>query len=120
MIIQILLLLLIHWFADFIMQTDKQAKGKSKNIKDLINHTITYSIVMTIGFIMININMIPIYLFILFGVTMFISHTIIDYVTSRINSKLWSEGRTHDFFVSIGFDQFLHQLIIIGFLYLML
>lgn len=33
-----------------------------------------------------------------------------DYFTSRLNSKLWAQGRTHDFFVAVGFDQVLHYI----------
>ncbi len=63
-----------------------------------------------------------------FMVITFIAHTVIDYFTSRLNSKLWAraeywrkrtetdspgypelQGRfVHRFFVSIGFDQLLH------------
>jgi hypothetical protein len=38
----------------------------------------------------------------------FLSHTIQDYFTSRLNSRLWAKGDTHNFFVSIGWDQVLH------------
>jgi hypothetical protein len=41
------------------------------------------------------------------GIT-FVAHTATDYVTSRINARLWEEKKVHWFFVSIGFDQFLH------------
>ncbi len=37
-----------------------------------------------------------------------ITHTITDYFTSRLNSKLWAGGKVHYFFVSVGFDQVLH------------
>jgi hypothetical protein len=33
---EILVILFIHWLADFVLQTDKQAKGKSKNWSDLL------------------------------------------------------------------------------------
>jgi len=38
-----LVILFIHWIADFVFQTDEMAKGKSKNWKDLIAHTFIYS-----------------------------------------------------------------------------
>jgi len=44
-LIEIFSILLIHWFADFVLQTDEQAKGKSKNWLDLLQHTLNYSIV---------------------------------------------------------------------------
>lgn len=105
----ILSILLIHWFADFVLQTDKQAKGKSKNWKDLISHTVTYSSV----FLLISIfyaSYIENKYFLLFAPITFIAHTITDYFTSRLNSKLWIKGDVHNFFVSIGFDQYLHYI----------
>ena len=105
-------LLFVHWIADFVLQTDKQAKGKSKNWSDLLDHTSSYSatwIPFLVIWAMINNiqleNIAPIFKFI--GITFF-AHTITDYFTSRLNSKLWAEGKVHYFFVSIGFDQLLH------------
>ena len=34
----VLAILFIHWIADFILQTDKQAKGKSKNWSSAYNY----------------------------------------------------------------------------------
>ena len=106
------IIILIHWFADFVMQTDKMAKGKSNNWFDLIHHTATYS---TWWFIYIQFlwnqshNTEWILLTTLkFTLITFIAHTIQDYFTSRLNSKLWAKGDVHNFFVSIGFDQVLH------------
>lgn len=112
-----LILLFIHWVADFVLQTDKQEKNKSKNNKALISHTLNYSLVwLLLGiFWSISSNIFTNfkYLFppggvLLFTGITFILHTITDYFTSRINARLWKEGKVHLFFVSIGFDQFLH------------
>jgi len=105
---EILGILLIHWFADFVLQTDKQAKGKSKNWTDLLSHTTNYSLVwliISIGYCCI-LHTPPIVL--LFAPITFICHTVTDYYTSRINSQLWEKNKVHDFFVCIGFDQWLH------------
>ncbi len=105
-------ILIIHWFADFVLQTDKQAKGKSKNWSDLLSHTGIYSLVWLIPSLIIFFNQseIGIIKALSFVLITFITHTITDYFTSRLNSKLWTEGKTHWFFVSIGFDQILHYL----------
>lgn len=102
-------ILLVHWIADFILQTDKQAKGKSKNWGDLLGHTINYSVCWWAMLLFLPLHETLIFI----GAT-FICHTITDYFTSRLNSKLWSEQKVHYFFVSVGFDQILHytQLII--------
>ena len=108
-----LTLLFWHWVADFVFQTDKQAQGKSKNWEDLLSHTLTYSVSWLVPIcILFSMNpdlheiTIP---FTFVGAT-FLCHTITDYFTSRLNSKLWAEKKVHWFFVSIGFDQFLHYL----------
>ena len=112
---EILGILLIHWFADFVMQTDKQAKGKSKNWSDLLSHTWSYcNIWWFFGIILFVINIYyPFFIYkswslILFTSITFVAHTITDYFTSRLNSKLWEQDKVHNFFVSIGFDQWLH------------
>lgn len=43
-IIEILSIIFIHWLADFVLQTEQQAQGKSKNWFDLLSHTITYTL----------------------------------------------------------------------------
>ena len=107
----ILYFLLIHWFADFVMQTDVDAKNKSKHIRNLLNHTATYcGILMASSLIFLGeSSLLSVWMF---GAIMFASHTIIDYITSRINSKLHSAGKNHLFFTSIGFDQWLHYVVL--------
>ena len=104
---------MIHWFADFVLQTDKQAKGKSKNWNDLLIHTFAYSItffgLLSLLNPLFNIG-ITFYQGFYFFLITFITHTITDYFTNRLNSKLWIEGKVHNFFVSIGFDQVLHYV----------
>ena len=105
----VIVILFWHWFADFVLQTDEMAKNKSSNNSYLLKHTITYALswflLIWIIEIFQNVQFIPVIEFV--GIT-FVAHTITDYITSRINSKLWTKGDTHYFFVSIGFDQFLH------------
>ena len=116
-LITIFVVLLTHWVADFILQTDKQAKGKSKNWSDLLEHTSTYSIAwvfvscLLIGYIT-KTQTTSWYVIhaLLFGLITFICHTLTDYFTSRLNARLWAKGDTHNFFVSIGFDQLLHYI----------
>lgn len=116
-LIEIFGIIMIHWIADFVLQTDKQAKGKSKNWSDLLGHTLTYSSVWVFAScILFGLNNKTlttfdyVYLSLLFGVITFVCHTITDYFTSRLNSKLWTKGDVHNFFVSVGFDQVLHYI----------
>lgn len=106
----ILYVLLIHWTADFVCQTDWMAKNKSSNNFALLSHVMTYSAIMFI-FTVVVIN--SIYYYLTFIVINAILHFITDYYTSRLNSKFWAKGDTHNFFVSVGFDQFIHQTTLI-------
>lgn len=111
----VLVILFTHWVADFVCQTDKMAQGKSKNWFDLLSHTAVYSSVFWVvcPFIFGDNPNWALNCCLFFGIT-FVCHTITDYFTSRLNSKLWAEKKVHWFFVSVGFDQFLHfaQLLI--------
>lgn len=111
---EIFTILMIHWLSDFVLQTDKQAKGKSKNWGDLLSHTFNYSYMWFIPIMFLFPSNWTTSQYIisstLFCTITFIAHTITDYFTSRLNSKLWSEGKAHNFFVSIGFDQVLHYV----------
>lgn len=91
----VLTLILLHFIADFLLQTDKMAVNKSKSIKWLSIHAGVYSI----PFIIIS----PLYALINGMI-----HWCVDFVTSRITSKLWEAKQVHWFFVVIGLDQTIH------------
>tara|TARA_R100001244_G_scaffold55393_2_gene47527 strand:- start:70 stop:450 length:381 start_codon:yes stop_codon:yes gene_type:complete len=110
-LIEIMAIIVVHWIADFVLQTDKQAKGKSSSMKYLLLHTYTYS--------MLWVVVLPIYAMYLgdnylwwsgskFIIITFMAHTVQDYYTSRLNTYLWNKGDVHNFFVSVGLDQVLH------------
>lgn len=119
-------IIVIHYIADFICQTEWQAVNKSKNWEALINHTFIYSYMWALPavywFAEINVY----YPCVFFLIT-FICHTITDYFTSRLNSKLmplrdykWNREENinwysfpygesyHNFFIGVGGDQVLH------------
>jgi hypothetical protein len=103
----VIAILFIHWVADFICQTDWQAKNKSKSNKALLIHTFIYSGVWLIPALFMFNSAISA---VLFFIITFICHTATDYFTSRLNSKLWAQGKVHWFFVAVGFDQILHYV----------
>lgn len=101
-------ILFIHWVADFLCQTDWMAQNKSKDNVALLAHVGIYSFIWFIPmFFMCPGHRFAASEFV--AITM-ICHYITDYFTSRLNSKLWEEKKVHWFFVSVGFDQFLHYL----------
>ena len=101
------IILVIHFVADFVLQSDWMAKNKSKDNKALLLHVSVYSI--------------PFMLLIspLYGLINGILHFAIDYTTARLSSKLWARGDVHNFFVVIGFDQLLHALSLLWTYYLL-
>ena len=100
MISTIILILLIHFVSDFILQTDWMAKNKSKSLKALTLHVFVYHL--------------PFYIFgWQFAVFNMSAHTCVDFVTSQVSSKLWAKNKVHWFFVVIGFDQFIHTACLI-------
>ena len=101
----------IHWIADFILQTDWQAKNKSKNNFALLGHVSSYFVATWVGIVILSFfikqlqNENLIFMFVILNCVL---HFITDYITSRINSYFWNKGETHLFFVGVGADQFCH------------
>jgi hypothetical protein len=108
------LLLIVHFIADFVCQTDDMALNKSKSLGWLTIHTFVYWLAF-FGFFAcaqpwLHIPELKVYLIPL-GIGL--SHWIIDLHTSKLDAYLWEKKMRHWFFVSIGADQLLHQLIIL-------
>lgn len=108
--------LFFHWLSDFISQTDYQASNKSKNLCALLTHTFSYSVLMGVGYSfggIVGLFLTPTaYTLITFIFIMFVSHTIIDFFTSRLTSYLWKKNKVRPFFDTVGFDQWLHYLVL--------
>ena len=100
-IITVVAILWAHFVGDFILQSDYHATNKSKSNLALFEHVLFYSLPLTIvGFL------IPVSIgWVIANAAM---HAAVDYVTSRITSRLWIAGKRHWFFVTIGADQSLH------------
>lgn len=101
----VLIILFAHFVGDFILQTDEQAKRKSKSNWWLTVHVSLYT------------TSLVLFAFILFGYTQTaivwalyngLIHWAQDFFTSRINAGLRSANQNHLFFVGIGADQFIH------------
>jgi len=99
-------ILLIHFLADFGLQTHEQANNKSSSWKWLLYHTGVYS---AVWFIATLIFLTPFKAF-EFAFITWCTHTIVDYSTSRIGKSFWEKKDLHNGFVVVGFDQMLHYL----------
>jgi len=91
----IIVLLGLHWVADFVLQSHNMALNKSKSFKWLGIHCGVYAIV----FVFIS----P-----LFALVNGVIHFMVDAVTSRMTARHWKRNDPHNFFVIVGFDQFIH------------
>lgn len=110
-----------HWISDFVLQRNKKktkGKIKNKNLKHILPHTFLYTTILTIlVFILQLFNIIePIYSFVvlLFYFITFVTHFLTDFIVTKINEKFLRKNKRHEYFVTIGFDQFLHGSILFG------
>ena len=124
-ILSIVYILTTHFIADFVMQTDEMAKGKSTSIKWLTLHIVSYfkgfMIAAIIVYSLIALiwgNILSPWLLIGYCLVNAVLHWITDYFTSKQTAKLWAQQRTHDFFVMIGLDQLIHATCLILTFYL--
>lgn len=99
-----------HWLADFVLQTDNMAKGKSSSNLWLGKHIAAYTaallVVLAWGHSIGGA--------LLYCLANGAAHFATDYVTSRITKKLWAEKQVHNFFVVIGLDQAVHMTTLVA------
>lgn len=94
-----LLLIWMHFIADFLAQNDAMATRKSSSNLWLGAHALTYTAFMLIfgvRFALIN------------GLL----HFTVDWITSRGTTYLFKRGERHWFFSLIGLDQAIHMTIL--------
>lgn len=109
-----LFILVIHTLADFSLQTELQAKNKSegkffKN-KYLLGHVSTYTLTWMIAIFTLPLtsNIVVALLAVVIGIGL--PHLFIDAITSKISSKLFKQGDTHNGFLVVGYDQMFHLI----------
>lgn len=122
-LIEVFAILIIHWVADFVLQTHEQAINKSKSNWYLTAHVATYSVVwLLVGWIYTmalmfyyddkyctaNCHHNYLWTTSLFVLITSVCHWITDYFTSRKTSYLFGKGDYHNGFVVVGLDQILH------------
>lgn len=100
MIYDLIILVWMHFFCDFVLQTRKQAESKSSDTKNLAIHVLTYSVPFVIfGWV--------------FAVVNYILHFATDYCSSRMSKKFYTQGNDKMFWIVIGADQALHKTALI-------
>jgi len=90
-------LVLMHFVADFMFQTDKIAINKSHNNWILAQH--------------VGLYILPFLVFgVVFALVNAVLHFATDYVSSRVAGHFWRNEQRHWFFVTIGADQAIHMI----------
>lgn len=100
-------ILLIHFLADFGLQTHEQATKKSTSTVWLTYHVAVYSLMWLFASFVYFVDL---WTALVFTVVTFIFHWITDFITSRIGKPFWDKGDFHNGFVVVGFDQVLHYI----------
>ena len=120
----ILVLLAIHFVADFMLQPQAVAIKKSHSILALLTHVRSYTFstgIMLLIYVWLvpslrsQLTLISIFQYV---VLVGLSHCLVDMFTSKVSKYFYNKNDLHNFFVIIGLDQFLHQATIILFYYI--
>jgi hypothetical protein len=107
-------LLAAHFLADFVLQSDRQARGKSVAIPPLLEHVGAYTAVIGVAaIVLLGIAGVA------FAIVNGALHFATDFITSRWSARLDAAGRRHGFFIVVGFDQLVHQTTLAATLVLM-
>jgi len=120
-IVTALLIIAIHFFADFVCQTHEMAINKNKSNYWLSAHVGVYTLVTFLawGFTIFQPGiMFHLSTYLWFTTFIFTTHWITDYITSRFSSKYFGKGDYHNGFVVVGIDQVFHYIQLLGAYYL--
>ena len=103
--LNLILVNLYHFIADFLCQTRQMANNKSKSVYWLTMHVLTYTTVTTLGWTIFTLD--PITLIKVWLVT-FVTHWSTDFITSKGTTYFYLKNNMFGFFSVVGFDQFIH------------
>ncbi len=97
---KLILIFVLHYIGDFILQTRWMGENKSKLLSALSLHILVYTAtLLPFGFEFAIIN----------GIL----HFITDFITSRLSSRAYKNGNMAQFWAIIGFDQLIHTITLI-------
>jgi len=104
-----LLILVVHYIGDFLLQERAVAERKSEDNIALIIHVSIYSACFMFFWAYV---IFPMSLFILACAITFTSHFVIDYYTSRWCKKFYLANKRGAFFKVLGLDQLVHYAVL--------
>ena len=105
----LIIIIIAHYFGDFIFQSRKESISKSVNNKLLVIHSIKYSLFLYIIFwILFKSNL-------YYLLYIFLFHLILDYIFGKIMSglELYKQKQTTKFLNFMGLNQLLHTIFLI-------
>jgi hypothetical protein len=102
-----LALLATHWVGDFVLQTNWQAKHKSRSNIALSQHVLFYTLCLGASSALLFF---PGVRWLIFTVGNGLLHFATDYCTSRWSARLFAKQEMRKFFLVVSFDQLIHQM----------
>ena len=105
--------LLVHYFADFFLQSEWEANNKWNNHHALRGHVTSYFLALFVAALLVEPNLNGFIIAFSFAVINGWSHYLIDYVTSKLSHRFFvDEKRIRAGFKIVGFDQWCHVSIL--------
>jgi hypothetical protein len=112
----LIIIFCIHFLADFCMQTEWMALGKSKEMAPLLAHIGTYTLILLLFSSLFMTGPMAI----IWSISNGICHMWVDYFSSRAMRRARESGQERKFFMILGLDQMLHYVCLFGILGLLL
>ena len=112
----LLMIFTMHFLADFAIQTEWMALGKSKEWSPLLAHIGTYTAIL----LLFSSLFLPPLVAVLWTVSNGLCHLVVDYFSSRAMRRARESGQERKFFMILGLDQMLHFWCLFGILALLI
>jgi len=108
----IVIVIIGHWLADYIFQTNESIVDKGKDFVNVIHHVSQYTTVMTaLMVILIAFGVITTqswFFIINFWIFTFAFHLLVDYFSSKLTLRIKTEEFKFGYFSIISTDQMVH------------
>ena len=113
-----------HWISDFVLQKNKRKPIRNKKLLDRVENLLKYLLPHTLYYSLILTGLVTMLYFfnvfgtqywwtsILFFYITFITHFVTDFTITLINSDYLSKNKRHLYFLTIGFDQMIHYILL--------
>ena len=95
----VIMILVLHFVGDFLLQNTWMLETKRSNLRAMGAHIICiFAVLAPVGFIWAAVNC--------------VSHTIMDFISSRFIERLWAEKRAYWFYLYVGLAQAAHIIML--------